>query len=711
MRDLSYTNNLGLTKVIDKFGTEQLLQHLNVNWDMIDNVLGSVSTANVNMAKYKPDATGVDLSTDAFTNAINEANSLTKDSSQPVSILLSPGTYRIKKNADMVVPSLKCIVGYATIIVEDPYAFVVKSNFSMSHIKVVSKNTYAKTDGTLKPVFKATGDTDNVTLDNVIFDSVLPVTDGSVRASACFSLKKVTNFKMRDVTVIGYRQGIATDGLSDGIQGMNLKFYNVELPLYMRGSSPAVTDENYAKNIQFVSVTHVNTKAQYVNYFKQAGADTFLMEKCDTITIADVIAEYPVERTAYLSCCRNATVGVWELKNALGIKFVGGSNSALGVETIARECHVSHVNAVFDDATMTQQGYIAEFYWAKDWTVKNCTINGNGIASTIVSTMHYIENGLVEDCYGDDLKRGLFEYSYVGNIDNPDPTPDILSGNYTAGVKGLIIRKNTVKNSNTLDYDVVKLSDASPPSAGTYRYQDVVIEDNKVLNPVDDSGVVLSTNYCKGLVNINSVNGLRIVNNTVVGHKRLDASGNKIVVPFQVGSNSKNVTILHEEASRSHDLKYAFGTLYVSDDTKIIINTANKQFSFQDIATITVKHDSGNPKTTKDLSANFRIHGKTSISDSTDFALPIVGAGVAGYTVPAIFGTVDVVTDAGDTGGYVVTKAGAVNLKAGSATIFVTSVNTAQFAFLKDASLPRYLMRYKAGANMSFIVTYTINAV
>jgi hypothetical protein len=103
--------------------------------------------------------------------------------------------------------------------------------------------------------------------------------------------------------------------------------------------------------------------------------------------------------------------------------------------------------------------------------------------------------------------------------------------------------------------------------------------------------------------------------------------------------------------------------------------------------------------------------GRTHISDATDFAIPVIGYGVVGYTVPALFGSVDVITDNGDSGGYMITKAGVISLKAGSSTIFVTSTNTNQFALLKDASLPRYVMRYKTGSSMNFVVNYVINAI
>ncbi|AIW03467.1 hypothetical protein CPT_Moonbeam69 [Bacillus phage Moonbeam] len=677
----------------------------------------AIPKLSVNLAAYDPDSTGISDSLGSLTKAIEASNLMSKVTASPVAIELPPGVYRFVKTKDIAIPSLVCRGGTATIVVEDPYAFTLSSNFVLSNVKILSKNTYAKTIGTFKPIFKALNDTDNVTFDNVTFDSQLSTMDGSVRASQCVNLKAVTNLTLNNIVVKGYRHGFTADGLSKNIKGTKLHFENVELPLYVRGSSPAVTDENYAYNIQFSIVSHVNTQAQMNNYYKQAGADTFLMEKCDTVTITDVIATYPVERTAYLSCCRNAVVDTWNLRNALGIKFVGGSNTTTPVETIAKNCKVSNVHAVFDDATMTQQGYVAEFYWAKDWSVKSSSITGNGVGSVLVSTMHYIENGLIEDCYGENLKRGFFEYSYVGDIDNPDPTPDIAAGNYTAGVKGLTIRKNTVKNSNTIGggdgtgYEVIKLRDTAPPASGTYRYQDVLVEDNKIINSTDDYGMSAAGNYCKGLVNIDAIKGLRVVNNTLIGHKRLDANSNLVTLPIQVGANSKDVVVQHEEVSRGYDMKFVWGTLYLSADSKIVVSSTHRNMAIQDIATITVKHDQTNLKLTKDIATAFRIVGRTHIADATDFGLPVFGYGVTGYTLPSLYGSVDVITDNGDSGGYMITKAGVINLKAGSSTIFVTSTNTNQFALLKDASLPRYVMRYKTGPSTNFIVSYSVNAV
>jgi len=655
--------------------------------------------SSINLADLGAKADGATYDTQAFVKASQDA------SGRP--ILLSPGTYRLNKTSDLNLPSLRCIVGYATIVVEDAFAFLISSNFTMSHVKIVSKNTYTKTDTNFKPLIKATSTIDNVTLENVVFDSVLSASDGTVRASVAVSLGAVTNLKLRDITVNGYRYGIQTNGLSNGINGNNLNFYNVELPLYMRGSDPQVQDSNYAKNIEFSQVTHINTQVQSQNYFKQAGSDTFLFEKCDTVTINDVIAEYPVERTAYFSACKNAVVSDWNLKNAIGIKFVGASNTAIPVEIIANNCKVSNVHITVDDATLTQQVHVAEFYWAKDLSVKGCTLNGSSIASVIVSTRHYVENLTIEENYGDNLKRGMFEYQYVGAIDNPDPTPDIAAGNYTAGVKGLTIRKNTVKNSNTLDYDVIKLSDAAPPSAGTYRYQDLIIEDNTIINPVDDNGIQASGNFCKGLINIDSVSGLRMKGNKIVGHKRTDVNGNTISLPIQVGSNSKNVFIQHEETTRNQDHKYNFGTLYLSADSEIKITNINKLISYLDVAVITPKHDATGVSITKDIKNNFRIKGRMYVSDTTDFALPLIGTSNASYPLPAIFGMVDIIGDAGDVGGYTITKAGAVAIKSGSSALFVASTTTGKFAFFKDSS-PRYTLRYSTGTQTSFIIDYSL---
>ncbi|MFS8601181.1 hypothetical protein LRO89_01020 [Priestia megaterium] len=684
---------------------------LKARLDKEQRKLENIIRPNVFIENFNPDATGTNLTTQPFLDAVSYANSVTRSAENPANLVLSPGTYRIKKTADLLIPSLKCLVGYATIIVEDAFAFVVASNFELSHVKIVSKNTYAKTEAIFKPIFKATSTIENVTLENVIFDSVLSSQDGTVRASVAANFLAVKNLKMRNIEVKGYRYGILTNGLSDGINGNDLRFYNTELPLYMRGSDPAVTDENYSKNIQFDNIVHINTKTQSQNYYKQAGADTILLEKCDTITLGYIVSEWPVERSCYLSCCRNLVASVWQLKNALGLKCVGGSNTTTGLETIAYGFDISNIHAVFDDPDITQQGYIAEFYWAKKATVKGCSIRGNGIASVGVSMRHYAEDIIIEDCFGDNLKRGFVEYSYVGDIINPAPTPSIAAGTYTSGFKKITVRKNTVYNSNTLDYDVVKLSDASPPAAGTYRYEDIRIEDNTVVNPVDDYGMVANGNYCKGLINIDSVNGLSIKNNKMIGHKRTDANGNIITLPFQVGPNSKNVVIIHEETVHNPDFKYVWGTLYMSADSKIIINNVHRNFSYQDIATITIKHDSSNLRTTKDLSMNFRISGRTSISDTTDFSLPLIGYSASGYTLPNLFGVIDIITDAGDTGGYTITKAGLITLKSGSSAFFVTSTTDAKYALVKDGTLPRYLMRFKLGAAAtSFIVNYSINA-
>ncbi|WEZ09587.1 hypothetical protein P5663_07025 [Priestia flexa] len=681
-----------------------LKARLDNDYNEVTAQLAESAKLAVNLENYNPDGTGITNSLQSFTEAISHAKLLNNVASLPIPIKIAPGTYRIIKNSDLEIPSLICD-GFATIIVEDPYAFIVSSNFTLSNVRIVSTNVYSKTTDTFRPIFKATSQVENITFSNVVFDSELPISDGSVRASQCANFKAIKNFRLNNITVRGYRHGFTVDGLSENIKGNMLHFENVELPIYVRGSSPTVTDENYAKNIQFSNISHINTQAQRNNYFKLQGADTFLLEKCDTITITNVISENPIERSCYSSSCRNAVYHGWNLKNALGIKFVGGSNSAINLNIIADNCSIYNINAVFEDPTLSQQGYIAEFYWAKDWSVKSCRIEGNNIASSIVSTMHHFENGLVEDCYGENLKRGLFEYSYVGDIVNPEGT--ISAGNYVSGVNGLTVRKNTVKNSNTLDYNVVRLTDVNPPPIGTYRYQNVLISDNRVYNHPDNYGHAEGVN-CKGLVNINSVQNLRIERNQINGYTSSDSNGNPISLPFQVGSNSRNVYVKHTENLRNQDFKYNWGTLYLSAPSVITFNTANTTFSYHDTAVVTLNHNKNDSYSTKNIASSYRISGKMFISDATDFNLTLIGSHLSGYTLPAIFGTLDIISDSGDVGGYIISKTNNITVKTGSSSLFVLTTTDGKLALMKDSTLPRYTIRYKLGVLSSFILEYSL---
>lgn len=678
--------------------------------------IGILQKVAIDITNYNPDPTGVNDSTSAFINTASYANSVTNVTSLPVGILLPPGVYRINKNADLNIPSLICTGGTATLIIEDSYSFIISSNFIMSNINVVSKKEYANTDSSYKPLFKATSTTDNISFENVIFDSQLSVSDGSKRASACIDLKIVKNCKLNNVTVKGYRRFFTSVGTSSNIKGMNIHMENVEVGIYVQGSPPNITDTNYAKNIQFENVSHINTQTQGENFFKQAGADTFLFEKCDTIVLSNLITEWAVERGVYFSSCNNAMCNNWQIKECEGIKFVGYVRYDTGLNNIADTCRISNISLI---TLIKNDAYLFATYFSKNIVVKNCTINGGDLATSAISTSHHIENLVIEDIYAENLKRGFFEFMYHGTIPAQGSIPANPDGNYPSGINGLKVNKVTIKSSHapTFNYHVFKVSDISGVSlpVGTYRHKDIALTRINVSNLTDVNFGAQPSVPCQGLISIDDVKNLRILDNNVYGYTLLDGNSNLITLPFQIGAKTKNVQIRHKEYSNNRDNKYFFGTIYVSPNSEIEILTSMRKDAYEDRAFITIKGDDLDSAITKDLSQNYRIKGTTIFTNATDFALPLVGYNTKGtnpeYSIPTLFGFVEVVSSNNDVGRFALQNSGSVSLQSGASTLFATVATSGKFAIFKDGSVPRYTLRYMAGTSLSFVINYTLGAM
>jgi hypothetical protein len=695
------TSGTSDTEVVDARGSHAVLKN------RLDNI-------QINIKSFGAVGDGVTDDTNALIAAITFANSLNTVAAYPVSISFTDGTYVLNKPSDLNIPSLVG-VGNVKLIVNDNKSFIISSNFTMTNIQVVSMLEYTNVDSSYKPLFKATSTVSNISFTNVVFDTQLSISDGSRRASAVMDFKIVNGLFLNDVIVKGYRRGITSMGTSTNIKGDMLHFENVELAVYVQGSDPNLTDTNYARNIQFTNVSHINTQTQSINYFKLAGADTFLFEKCDTITISNVTTEYAVERAIYCSSSNNLVASNFQIKHSEGIKFVGYVRNDTGLNNIADTCRLSNISLV----TSVADTWLCSFYFAKNITVKNCTMNGSGIATSCIYTLHYIENLVIENCYAENLKRGFFEFTYYGTIAAVGSIPANPDGNYPGGINGLYAINNTIRNSHAsgFNYHAFKIADISGITLanGTYRYDKITIEKNRVLNNSDTSsyGTIVGA-YCKGLIDIKDVQNMKILDNIIYGYYLLDGNNNLINLPFQIASNSKNIQIRHKEYSGNRDNKFFVGTVYASSNTEIEFLTTSRFDTTEDKVILTLKHDTTNVTTTKDLSQNFRLKGSMSIAASTDFTLPLVGYNTNGttpiYTLPNILGMVDVVGDSGDFGKYLISKTGTITLVTGATALFTTTATSGKFALYKDGSLPRYTLRYQTGSSMSFLINYVVSS-
>jgi hypothetical protein len=104
------TDNLGLRKVADRFGTEEQLVFLNANWDMLDNILAEHSTALASVGSSGLSLDGFPIKTPEVDDTARVQRALEFIKTSPVKLLRLPsGTFSI--SGTLKVPNGASIIG------------------------------------------------------------------------------------------------------------------------------------------------------------------------------------------------------------------------------------------------------------------------------------------------------------------------------------------------------------------------------------------------------------------------------------------------------------------------------------------------------------------------------------------------------------------------------------------------------------------------
>lgn len=527
--------------------------------------------------------------------------------------------------------------------------------------------------------------------------------DGTKRTKVGIRVEDATNVFMDKIVGNGLRMGIDALGYCNSLYFDKIKFTNTETGLHCKGSPTDVTGGNYIKNIFIDNFSLINTKDQQNNYQIHKGADGILLEKCDGVRVGSVYVERACERAFYNSCVNNIMVDQIDILDTMGFKFAGNLRYDLQLNNVAENCTIGKIVARCTDYP---EMHAFETYDTKNINVDQVVLHGNGIAHCPIMTSRYVKDFKVNNVTAYDIKRSMFEYVHWGAIPAVPELgiPEQTEDDYLGLIDGLTINNFTGRNVNMIGYEVIRFVNyGSTPATGTYRHKNIKIYNVDVDNTqgsydvFDEVTGTTNTNLCSGLININDVANLRIKNCKVRGYKGAVVNGKPLQIPIQIGSNSLDAVVEHEETVRNPaQSKYNLGTLYLSAGSEIKFKAFDRLTVLSDVATLRPRVSNVDPAQTVNAIESFDLSGEMTIQSSGDSVVNIYGFDTVDFNVPLLTGKVEITTGRGEFGLFTLNSSGVSSKKSVSDTVFEQAITDGKIAFYKDSGLPRYIIRDKA---------------
>lgn len=618
-------------------------------------------------------------------------------------------TYTFNKAGDVQTPAI--IGNGATIILNQNTRFITKRITNIKfQINLVWDNASIPDSSWI--YHKGSSD---YLYDNITFNTVA-TTNGSIRTKVGIRIEDATNVFVNNIIGNGLRIGIQALGYCNTLFFNAIKFTNTETGLHCKGSLTNVTGGNYIKNIFIDDFSLINTKDQQNNYQIHKGADGILLEKCDGVLVGKVKIERAIERAFYNSCVNNITVDTIDILDTMGFKFAGNLRYDLQLNNIAENCTIGKIVARCTDYP---EMHAFETYDTKNINVDHVVLHGNGIAHCPIMTSRYVKDFKVNNVTAYDIKRSMFEYVHWGarpavpEMGIPAQEEDA----YLALLDGLIINNFSGRNVNIIGYEVIRFVNyGSTPEAGTYRHKNIKVYNVDVDNTQGSydvfdevTGTANATN-CTGLININDVANLRIKNCKVRGYKGALVNGKPLQTPIQIGSNSLDVVVIHEETSRNpNQTKYNLGSLWLSAGSEITFKSFDRLTVLSDIAKLTPRVSPTNPSMTVNTRISYDISGEMIIQSSGDSVINLQGFDTVDFTIPVLIGKVEISTGRGEYGLYVLASSGLSSKKNVSDAVFEQVLTDGKIALYKDANLPRYIIRDKSGTSTRMTIKYQLS--
>jgi hypothetical protein len=658
-----------------------------------------------NIRSYGAVADGTDV-TQKFISACNAAVLL------GVPLRLNKGTYLINLTSNINIPS---IIGNNTeLIVNGNYSLVFDDNFLSYGVTYTSNNVTDKANTpTLNVLLKNKNSVmKNITLRNVKFKAN-GLADGTTKGNIAFNVATVEGLYMENVEVDCFRMAFQMyQGKSKTIHGKNIRLTNVETGFYISGSPNTSSVRDFATDIKLTSIYHINTATQALNYYRLQGADTFMIEKCKDVHFTDIHSENVTERSLYASCVEDVYIDDVRIIDTNGIKFSGKHDLATSLENYSVNCHLRNINFT---SVSKSEGLMFALQFTKGAYINKAKMDGNNIADAFLQIDNHTEDLFIDNVNVKNLKRSVIIYADTAGIAGVPELGIPLNpeGNYRAYLKNIEVKNVRADNVCRIDYHVFRIMDsATQPTTGQYKYENITLENVKVINQTADQFGEYTGSTCKGLFSINHVKGLSVKECKVNGYSVTDVNGNKQAFPFQVGSNSYNVTIKHKEVMRldKNTKKFAFGNMFLSPNSELMFEIIDRQKVLNDAGTIRVISNSTDSVGTVDILTNFKVEGfvktKTVNADDSISLWGVSGSNL--YPIGTFIGTVKVLNEDGKSAEFTVSKTKVVTLVTGDATVFDTTGAASKLSVMKDFQNESIILRDKRNTGASMIANYYI---
>jgi hypothetical protein len=610
-------------------------------------------------------------------------------------VLYVPSTIKLVKTQDIVIPS---IIGNpkSKMTVSGNYYFLLSNNTKVKDIQIEETSN--------KGLFKANSLVDGITFDNVEMTSIVSNLDGSVHGgNAIYLPNGATKLKINKVVSNNFSTALMVFGQSSNININDLTMTNFVTGVYLQGYEPKLPNGTWIDDVTITKLRAINTSTQQTTIRAAgsvAGKDAMLLAYTSNVVINDVICKYPAERVFYCSYGKNIKMNNFKLINAGTIKFVGDNRKNVGAvygtpvnNNISEDCWISNVvseSTISDDACL-------DIYNARNIYAENVYFDGKNVGDVFLFTKELVENIVIKNCTAKNLKRSFWTYydrlegvaAINDGINQIDAKPIT---DYDSWVKQARFIDNRIENIGTYGYEAFRTDDTNTPSAGTYKFQDFLIKDNKVYGtPIDLFDANTSGNGLKGLININHIKNWKVEDNIVRGFRNYDATFTTTsFLPFTIGSNSYGVMIKHKHNHRyDNTLSYQFGGLYVSAGTEIELIGANRLTGLSGRTIVRVNASETDVQNTylldsyAILDCDFIVRRQTT---SSAIFLGIYGNTTGGGSFPypsTLYGYIDISDDNGNSGRIQLKKDGTTVLKANSDTMFSASNDFTKISIYK----------------------------
>lgn len=452
--------------VLEQYMSESMAQYIDAWLDDHPEATTTVQDGSLTFEKFANDTLlwvtpemfgavgdGVTDDTDALQTAIDNGNVVLR------------GAYLVSSDLNLNGK----ILGYGGTIILSACHMVYENSCNLEGVSIIS-------DGNVNTCVRFDSGTycENVNIKNCAFYN-LNSTDTTRQNIGIRARGK--NVNIENVSFSGYVSGIIYEpyqSVKNGVLNINsVTGENIQTLIDLEGWSTNVINSPVVKNIKLI-----NTASQKSSIATEVGSDAVLVNYCNNLIIAGIVAINPRERAIYANHIRDGIISDVYCYGSQVVKVCGTA------EYFAERIKVNNITG----EEINDNGYLFTTYYSRDVTVNNANEHTTSDLNNVqmIRLQDSCENITIDGFTLDGATRGAISL---------EKTED------DAAQSNIIIRNGVIKNCNMrVQNNAVMLSDTTTQNA---TWITGLIVENVSLNP--DDGLIGTTNAFINLVNIANV--------------------------------------------------------------------------------------------------------------------------------------------------------------------------------------------------------------